>query len=254
MRTRLLRRTALVFVSGRWLERLSQLAQVVLAVVAVFGYFYTVVPLYQKSVVEEEIARGRAELEKTYKTLRLHVTTSFVYDLGVRCTDLFMPEPLVTITTRKQDEDGVLDKLLSLDVARCIADNFATSPFLSGLRTEDRADISFGVQTAAVRLKALRAEAVRAYEAVDGLPVDGLPQVSGPALDILRVQRAIDPRRADERDLKARRDEARNQVVNNYRRSALDAIKMIGVKEERASASPSATTTRQDLSPSAGGQ
>jgi hypothetical protein len=39
-----------------WLEALNQTAQIALAVVAIFGYFYTVQPIYQKERLAEQVA------------------------------------------------------------------------------------------------------------------------------------------------------------------------------------------------------
>src|ERR1700682_3801597 len=39
-----------------WLETLNQIAQIALAVVAIFAYFYTVRPVYQKERLAEQVA------------------------------------------------------------------------------------------------------------------------------------------------------------------------------------------------------
>jgi len=46
------------------LSRASHVAQIVLVAVAVFGYFYTVVPVYQKELLSEEISQKEIELIK----------------------------------------------------------------------------------------------------------------------------------------------------------------------------------------------
>ncbi|WP_316899430.1 hypothetical protein [Pseudodesulfovibrio indicus] len=55
-----------------WLERISYSAQIAVAIVAIFGYFYTVRPIYQKELLSESIAKMQLEvsdLERTKKTL-----------------------------------------------------------------------------------------------------------------------------------------------------------------------------------------
>lgn len=42
--------------------RLSFAAQIGLLLIAVWGYFFTVVPLYSKAVLEEQIAKKELEL------------------------------------------------------------------------------------------------------------------------------------------------------------------------------------------------
>lgn len=46
------------------LSRASHIAQIILVAVAVFGYFYTVVPVYQKELLSEEISQNEIELIK----------------------------------------------------------------------------------------------------------------------------------------------------------------------------------------------
>ena len=53
-----------------YLTRASHGAQIVLVVVAVFGYFYTVLPIYQKELLSEEIAKRTIELEGVQEQLK----------------------------------------------------------------------------------------------------------------------------------------------------------------------------------------
>ncbi|MCG8066375.1 MAG: hypothetical protein JAY84_00815 [Candidatus Thiodiazotropha taylori] len=45
----------------KWLSRVTSISQVVIMVLALLGFFYTVVPLYQRELVNEEFARTRLE-------------------------------------------------------------------------------------------------------------------------------------------------------------------------------------------------
>jgi hypothetical protein len=47
-----------------WLTRAASLSQPLVLALAVFGYFYTVLPVYQKEVLSEQIAGKELELEK----------------------------------------------------------------------------------------------------------------------------------------------------------------------------------------------
>ena len=51
----------------KYLTRLSHIAQIILVAVAVFGYFYTVVPVYQKELLSENIAQKEIELNTLQK-------------------------------------------------------------------------------------------------------------------------------------------------------------------------------------------
>jgi len=46
-----------------YLSRISHLSQFVLVAFAIFGYFYTVRPIYQKELLSEDIAKKEVELK-----------------------------------------------------------------------------------------------------------------------------------------------------------------------------------------------
>jgi chromosome segregation ATPase len=51
------------------LQCISHLSQVGLLILAIFGYFYTVRPIYTKSILEEEIAKKQIEMKEKDKTI-----------------------------------------------------------------------------------------------------------------------------------------------------------------------------------------
>ena len=53
-----------------YLTRASHVAQIVLVVAAVFGYIYTVLPIYQKELLSEEIAKRTIELAEIQDQLK----------------------------------------------------------------------------------------------------------------------------------------------------------------------------------------
>lgn len=52
-----------------WSTRIANFSQIGVLALAAFGYFYTVLPVYQKSLLDEEIAKKTLELEKKDKKL-----------------------------------------------------------------------------------------------------------------------------------------------------------------------------------------
>lgn len=52
-----------------WSTRIANLSQLGVLILAVFGYFYTVLPVYQKSLLDEEIAKKTLELESKDKKI-----------------------------------------------------------------------------------------------------------------------------------------------------------------------------------------
>ncbi len=51
----------------RWFGRASHTSQVLLLLLGVFGYFYTVLPIYQKSLLDEDIAQKTLEIREQEK-------------------------------------------------------------------------------------------------------------------------------------------------------------------------------------------
>lgn len=63
-----------------WLARITSVSQVVIMVLALLGFFYTVVPMYQNQLIEEQYARTRlANLEAQDK---LRVTEREIDELA----------------------------------------------------------------------------------------------------------------------------------------------------------------------------
>lgn len=54
----------------RWLTRASFLSQIAMPILAVLGFWYTVLPLYSKAVLEEQVARNQIDLEKQQVNLK----------------------------------------------------------------------------------------------------------------------------------------------------------------------------------------
>ncbi|MGX9278322.1 hypothetical protein ACWXWL_11395 [Pantoea ananatis] len=52
-----------------WSSRIANFSQIGVLALAAFGYFYTVLPVYQKSLLDEEIAKKTLELEKKDKKI-----------------------------------------------------------------------------------------------------------------------------------------------------------------------------------------
>ena len=48
----------------KWLGRIANASQAGLLMLAAFGYFYTVIPVYQKALLDEEIAKKTLELQE----------------------------------------------------------------------------------------------------------------------------------------------------------------------------------------------
>lgn len=115
-----------------YLSRLSHLSQMGLLIVAVIGYFYTVVPLYQKSLLDEQIAQKELELKsqqkalkETYIKLRRDTLRFFLFHNGAACSGL-LRKPESLIRKNLNFSDYVLNRRAIYDLrpATCLAKNF----------------------------------------------------------------------------------------------------------------------------------
>ncbi|WP_276679063.1 hypothetical protein [Thalassolituus oleivorans] len=80
------------------LSRASHIAQIVLVCVAVFGYFFTVRPIYQKELLAEDVAQKQVELQSlreqvkaARKEIAVRTARQFTIAAGAECTGLLEP-------------------------------------------------------------------------------------------------------------------------------------------------------------------
>ncbi len=83
-----------------FLSRVSHVSQFVLVAFAIFGYFYTVRPIYQKEVLSEDIAKKEVELSKL-KTAMLSSQKSIEQNKALR-KDRRAALPNLTYNIRNQ--------------------------------------------------------------------------------------------------------------------------------------------------------
>lgn len=63
-----------------WLKRGSHIAQFGLFTATIFGFYYTVIPLYQKAALDEQIAQRSVELRKAEMALRIAEDKAYAYE------------------------------------------------------------------------------------------------------------------------------------------------------------------------------
>lgn len=80
------------------LSRGSHIAQIVLVCVAVFGYFFTVRPVYQKELLAEDVALKQMELQSLREQIKaarkeivVRTARQFTFVAGAECTGLLDP-------------------------------------------------------------------------------------------------------------------------------------------------------------------
>lgn len=129
-----------------WLPRLSHLAQFGLFLFTIGSLYFTVLPLYQKALLEEAIAKKEVELISTTKTLnssyariRLYAAREFYITAVPPCTGRFN----ATSTPIKKDEITEKPKtkaelVYDIDIESCLRKMLAETAAFNELRPEDR--------------------------------------------------------------------------------------------------------------------
>lgn len=122
-----------------WLQRLSALAQMGLALFTIVTIYTTVIPLYQKALLDEAIAKKEIDLkaattalENKYIKLRWFAIRDYVQFTGPGCIGLLQKIP------ETADEPQQPDTTLTLDIKQCILSTESTVRSLRELRPEDR--------------------------------------------------------------------------------------------------------------------
>lgn len=133
-----------------FLNRLSHISQVFLVALAVFGYFYTVRPIYQKEILSEDIAKKEVELkiiqkqlDELYYQLRSELIRKIKTGATYNCSPVttLMMQPPRGDALRSKDFDvemSELSALLSKDVYSCIIESTLNNPLLKDLRKIDQ--------------------------------------------------------------------------------------------------------------------
>jgi hypothetical protein len=128
-----------------WLTRFSHLSQLGLLAVAVFGYFYTVVPIYEKSKLDEEIARKelelaatKAELEVNYSQLRKDLVGGYIFYAGAKCSGLLDRPTLPPKAGEKRVSIREhIAEVFDIEITSCLRQHFEERKSLTKLRPSD---------------------------------------------------------------------------------------------------------------------
>lgn len=129
-----------------WLSRLSHFSQIGLLAVAAFGYVYTVIPVYQKSLLDEQIAqkelqlRGlQTKLNESYALNRADVVKNFVGGASYRCNGIDkLPRYASDNFDKKLNIKQKLGEVFEIDIKECFLNPFYKSKKIKEpLKAED---------------------------------------------------------------------------------------------------------------------
>ncbi|WP_162615761.1 MULTISPECIES: hypothetical protein [Ralstonia solanacearum species complex] len=155
-----------------WLSRGASVAQIGGVALALAGLFYTVIPLYQKAAVDEQLARREAELKaieahlkraraEAYRLRRDEVMRVTSLRAGDGCADsrntvMHLPE---IDEPREQVHSRLID--LSINVENCVGQHLADLVATKALSDEDAALLTLWSKSLAAELEASRQQAIR---------------------------------------------------------------------------------------------
>jgi len=130
-----------------WISRLASISQSVLVVLTAAGFYFTVLPLYQKAALEEAIAKKESELkeltaalDKAYSRTRFGALKGFVFSAGVECSGLMLPARNLHLIGEidPPDRKPYAQETLEIDPKKCLLNRFERSKALKEIRAQDR--------------------------------------------------------------------------------------------------------------------
>ncbi|MEW1780872.1 hypothetical protein AB0305_01610 [Arthrobacter sp. NPDC080086] len=168
----------------RTVPLLSHLAQVGLFALTAWGLFHTVIPLYQKAVVDEQVAKQQVQLtqltqrlQENYDRNRKLIAAEFARIVGPACSGLLTPAP-------DQSKPGSKDfytEALGTDVEKCLSDQLQVFAPLKDLTKPDQDALSRQVHHIGEHLNAVRLTARMEYNLI---------AVTGPSVGPIFVEKS----------------------------------------------------------------
>jgi hypothetical protein len=223
-----------------WLPRLSHFAQFGLFVLAIGGFYYTVLPLYQKAVLEEAIAKKEVELatatkalDHSYARIREYAVREFYIVATPQCTGLFFSRP----NTSEAATEGVERRqsrakfVYAIDVPSCLKQVADNTTALNELRPTDRKLFDAALKRLGVEIAELRKSSLAEYQtALSRITDADLKSLPSDSFRV-RAQEHIEKWNGGKRDDSARRrlaeDIARENTLAKYEKAIREGIRAL---------------------------
>jgi hypothetical protein len=154
-----------------WLVRTSHVAQFGLFLITAGTIYFTVIPLYQKALLDEQIARREIELNRiqheldvAYKKIRASSVSTYIFRVGAECSGLLLP------ADQSGEESGekvdFAKRVLSISPQECLGREMEMSA-LKELRPGDMSFFQAEVSRVGSRLEQFRKEALDDYSGAE---------------------------------------------------------------------------------------
>lgn len=146
-----------------WLLRISHFSQFGLFVITLGSLYFVVLPIYQKTLLDEAIARKEIELKESdklvkqsYEQLRKLVVEQFTFRVFVKCIVDFQDLEFT------KDEKGKQGKL-NYDASNCLLESEKDSSDLKLLRPNDQIVFLQNLKSVAAEIEQNRIIALKQY-------------------------------------------------------------------------------------------
>lgn len=156
-----------------WLPRLSHIAQFGLFIFTVGTIYFTVIPLYQKALLDEAIAKKEVELkqvsiqlETSYARVRTMVLKEFIFLTTVRCSRIMPSEKMSQESIKK----GILPgqySVLTVQMHDCLFNDEDMKRILLDLRPADQEHLAKNLTEISASLDRVQKIALVKFSAVD---------------------------------------------------------------------------------------
>lgn len=154
-----------------WLVRASHVAQFGLFLITAGTIYFTVIPLYQKALLDEQIARREIELNRiqdeldvAYKKIRASSVSTYIFRVGAECSGLLLP------VDQNGEESGekvdFAKRVLSISPEECLRREMEMTA-LKELRPGDMSFFQAEVSRVGTRLEAFRKVALDEYSGAE---------------------------------------------------------------------------------------
>lgn len=150
-----------------WFSRLANLAQFGFFILTIGGFYFTVLPLYQKALLDEAIAKKEVELkeisaslEQSYQRVRNYSVKEFVFGAGISCSGLMLPSR-VTSYLNGEFRKPYSQEILEISPTKCLADvKESKNSALLNLRPDDLKVFQAAIDSLAIELDQKRSRLI----------------------------------------------------------------------------------------------
>lgn len=214
----------------------SHLTQIGLFILTAWGLFHTVIPLYQKAAVDEQVAKQQvqltsltARLQENYVKNRRLIVSQFAIFAGPACSGLMTP---VNDEPKSADKD-FYSETLGIDVEQCLQKQLQGFSPLKDLTNVDQDALAAQIHRIGARIDTARLAAnVKYGEAQKTYPTAGpvaLGSLGWQALAEMKMLGASDGQIADAKHKMSIRQQQGlivNEYLDTFRREMLNLENM----------------------------